>query len=251
MHRSIMTLRILPVVSVLLFLGLWWALPVLFNVSSVYFPTLDAIVREFSHYEYTKIVFENLSVTALSALLGFLLSSLIAIPIGIYVGRSESASAFLSPFIEFFRPLPSVAVLPAAMLFLGLGLELKMFIVTFGTLWPVLVATIDGARSVDRLLLDTCRLQHYSTWEMFMRLYLPSAAPYIASGMRISLATSLILAVTVEMIVGPDGIGYLLIDMERSFRYPELYVGIIVLGLYGTLLNAGYVWLQRRVVFWV
>ena len=189
--------------------------------------------------------------TFLRAAVGYLIAIIIAIPLGIAMGRSHTIYRFTSPLVELLRPLPSSAIIPVALLFLGIGSQMKIAVIAFGSLWPILVSTIEGAKNIDSVLLDTTHLLRLNFRRRVVGVYLPAAAIHIAAGMRTSLAVSLILAVTAEMIVGINGLGFFIIDMERAFRIQEMYAAIIILGLLGYFLNEVFLRLQRKALYWV
>lgn len=181
---------------------------------------------------------------------GFFVAAAIAIPLGVLMGRSRRLYHLLEPLIESLRPIPSAAIIPVAILFLGIGDSMKIAVVVFGSLWPILLNTIHGVHVTDPLLIDTGRTLNLSARQLVLKITLPAAAPSVATGLRIGLAISLILSITVEMIAGGPGLGFLILDFERSFKYAEMYSGIITLGVIGFCLNAAFTALDRRYLAW-
>lgn len=119
------------------------------------------------------IITESL-ITLLRALTGYLISASIAIPLGIFLGRSRLGSEILGPLIEFLRPLPSSAIIPVALLFLGLGSKMIIFVVVFGASWPILVASMQGAKHVDPVMMDVARLLKLSQTRVNLEVVLPA-----------------------------------------------------------------------------
>ena len=195
------------------------------------------------------IITESL-ITLLRALTGYLISASIAIPLGIFLGRSRLGSEILGPLIEFLRPLPSSAIIPVALLFLGLGSKMIIFVVVFGASWPILVASMQGAKHVDPVMMDVARLLKLSQTRVNLEVVLPAAMPFVMGGLRISLAVSLILAVTAEMLAGNNGIGFFILDMERSFRVKEMYAGILSIGFVGYFLNLAFESIEKKIIYW-
>jgi ABC-type proline/glycine betaine transport system permease subunit len=146
--------------------------------------------------------------------------------------------------------LPSPAIIPMLILLLGIGDQMKIFIITWACFWPVLVNTIDGVRGVDRVLVDTARSFGSTRWELLRKTILPAASPGIVTGMRISLAISLILTVIAEMVAGRNGIGFYILDSERSFRVAEMYAGTFSLAAVGYLLNRAFVAADQKTMAW-
>ena len=181
---------------------------------------------------------------------GYALTAIAGIILGVLMGISQRIYSLLEPLIEMLRPIPSAAVIPIAILFLGIDERMKLAVIMFGSLWPILLNTIHGVRSVDPLLIDTGRTFNLTGSAFLWKIVIPASLPHIATGLRISLAISLILTITVEMIAGSSGLGFLILDYERSFRYPPMYAGIVLLGLIGFLLNAVVVSVERRWLAW-
>jgi ABC-type nitrate/sulfonate/bicarbonate transport system permease component len=139
---------------------------------------------------------------------------------------------------------------PIAILFLGLGNEMKIFTIAFSCFFPVLLNTYAGVRSVDPIQINTARTFGKSAAVTLRKVILPAALPQIFTGMRISLAIALIMVVISEMVASVDGIGYFILSAQRSFRVPDMYAGVITLGLLGYALNAVFMRIERRVLRW-
>jgi ABC-type nitrate/sulfonate/bicarbonate transport system permease component len=183
-------------------------------------------------------------------LLGILISGGLAIPLGIAIGSSPLVYRALRPIIEFLRPIPSVALIPLAILVYGTGLESKVFLATFACFWVLLVQSLYGVQDVDPVATDTARSFGFSRMQRLWRVTLPSAVPYIATGLRLASAVSLILCVTAELVIGAAGLGRE-INIARSGGNVELmYALIIVTGLLGWLLNIVFTRAERRVLHW-
>ena len=131
--------------------------------------------------------------------IGLAIAALIAIPVGIVVGSSQLLYRIARAVIEFLRPIPSVALIPLAILIWGSGLESKVFLAAFAATWPLLMQTLYGVQDVDPVATDTARSFGFGRTSRLLRVTLPSAVPYIATGVRISAAVALILAVTAEL----------------------------------------------------
>jgi ABC-type nitrate/sulfonate/bicarbonate transport system permease component len=182
--------------------------------------------------------------------LGLGIAAALAIPIGIVIGSSGLLYRALRGVIEFLRPIPSVALIPLAILIYGTGLQSKVFLAAFASFWQLLVATLYGVQDVDPVATDTARSFGFSRPQRLFRVTLPSAIPYIATGLRIASAVSLILTVTAELVIGSAGLGRS-INVARSGGNVELmYALIISTGILGVLLNGIFVRAERRVLHW-
>jgi ABC-type nitrate/sulfonate/bicarbonate transport system permease component len=182
--------------------------------------------------------------------LGFLLASLVGVAAGAAIGLSDRLRAYLEPTLEFIRPLPASAVIPLFVLLLGLNDRMIVSVIAFASLWPVLLATVQGFKTVEARLIDVARILHLSPPEYVRKIALPHAMPDIFAGLRLALTISLILAVVTEMLSGAEGLGHNIIIAARSFRAADLYAGVIVLGLIGCATNIVLERLELHVLRW-
>lgn len=182
--------------------------------------------------------------------IAYALASLSGVIVGVLTGRSRLLYKVLEPLLEMLRPLPKVALLPPLMLFLGIGDTMKIVIVWLAAFFPVLINTVQGVRGVDPVLIDTGRTFGYRGWRLIRCIVLPAAAPLILTGMRVALGLALIVVVIAEMLAGTGGLGFLVIDMQRTFRVRDMYAWVVILAVLGYGLNAMFVAIERRVIGW-
>lgn len=181
---------------------------------------------------------------------GLALATTLAITIGILMGTYRPVFDSLKIIVEFLRPVPSVAMIPLAILFFGLGATMRISVITYAAFWPMLINTIYGVRAIDPLALDVARNFGITGGEALWRVTLPSAVASIATGFRISATIALIVTITTELIAGNSGIGFYISQMEQANRLPPMYAAIILTGILGYLLNLFYFTLEHKVVFW-
>ena len=181
---------------------------------------------------------------------GFGLAVVVAVPLGLLMGSVAIIYRLLEPLTEFVRPIPAAAYIPVAILFLGIGNEMKIFVVFLACLFPILLNTYGGVRGVDAVLIDTGRTFGVSHVKALCQIVFPAALPSILTGMRISLGIALIVVVVAEMIAGNSGIGYYILDMQRSFRIPAMFAGIFTLGLLGFMINFVFLKLEQHLLRW-
>jgi ABC-type nitrate/sulfonate/bicarbonate transport system permease component len=174
----------------------------------------------------------------------------IAVPAGLLLGSIPGLRVATRAIVEFLRPIPSVALIPLAILIYGTGLQSKVFLAAFAAFWVLLVQTLYGVQDVDPVATDTARSFGLSRTRRLFRVTLPSAIPYIATGIRMASTVALILAVTAELVIGSAGLGRS-INIARSGGNVELmYALIIVTGMLGWLLNDVFARVERRVLHW-
>jgi ABC-type nitrate/sulfonate/bicarbonate transport system permease component len=181
---------------------------------------------------------------------GFGLAGVVGISLGALMGMIPFVYRLLAPITEFVRPIPSSAYIPVAILFLGIGDRMKIFVVFLTCLFPILLNTYGGVRGVDPVLIDTGRTFGVSRTMGLTRIILPAALASILTGMRISLGLALVVVVVAEMIAGSDGIGYFILQMQRIFQIPEMFAGIFTLGVLGYVLNMGFLRIERYALRW-
>jgi NitT/TauT family transport system permease protein len=194
----------------------------------------------------------NVGGTLLAWGLGLLSAAAVGIPLGLLLGSSRRSYLASTTAIELLRPIPSVALIPLLILLLGRGLDMRVLLVAYAALWPILFNTIYGIREVDALARETARAYGLSRLAILRRISLPAAAPFIYTGVRISAGIALILAISAELIAGGGpGIGtWMISNSETGVPRELLYAGIVVTGLLGLaingLLSAG----ERRLFRW-
>jgi ABC-type nitrate/sulfonate/bicarbonate transport system permease component len=241
----------LPWLSVAAVLVLFEILPRIGILPRNHFPpiiseTLSTLFDQLGESSFWEAVWNTLQGWAL----GLGIAAALAIPLGIVIGSTPLLYRAVRGLIEFLRPIPSVALIPLAILVYGVGLQSKVFLAAFASFWQLLVATLYGVQDVDPVATDTARSFGFSRGQRLFRVTLPSAVPYIATGVRIASAVSLILTVTAELVIGSAGLGRA-INVARSGGNVELmYALIIVTGILGMLLNMIFVRAERRVLRW-
>jgi ABC-type nitrate/sulfonate/bicarbonate transport system permease component len=182
--------------------------------------------------------------------LGYSFAVIVAVVVGLVLGFSRRARLAAGPLVEFFRAIPPPALLPFGLLVLGVGTTMKVFLIAFVCLWPVLLNTIDGVMGVDPTLQETSRVYGISKRDHIRRVILPAATPQIFAGMRTSLSLALILMVISEMVASTNGIGRFTLESQRSFDIADMWSGILLLGILGYALNAVFILVERSVLRW-
>jgi ABC-type nitrate/sulfonate/bicarbonate transport system permease component len=195
-------------------------------------------------------IFEVIAPSAFRLVAGFVLAASVGIALGLVMGMFRQIYNLLEPLTELFRPIPGAAIIPAAILLLGIGDSMKIGVIAFSAVFPVLINTYGGVRAVDPIQIDTARTLGLSRSQIARHVILPAAAPYIFAGMRISLAVALILVIVTEMLTGGGGLGYFILSSQRVFKVPDTYAGIVVIGLFGYLLNRAFLWVQDSLLGW-
>jgi ABC-type nitrate/sulfonate/bicarbonate transport system permease component len=182
--------------------------------------------------------------------IGYGIALVVGIVGGVAIGSSRLLRALLEPMLEFLRAIPPPVLVPLFILIAGIDNLSKVLLIVSGCVWPVLLNTVEGVRAVDSVLADTCRSYGVRGPLRLRTLVLRSASPQIMVGARQALAIGLILTVISEMKAAYNGIGFMIQEFQRGFQIPEMWSGVLVLGLIGVLLALLFRLVERRVLLW-
>lgn len=226
------------------------AVPRLGLVKEEYFPPTSRIARAFADE-----LSDGAFWTALGdTLTGWALGLAIAASAGIVVGVIVSVVPYLreatASTIEFLRPIPSVALIPLAVLLYGSELRSVLLLVVYASFWQVLIQTLYGVQDVDPVADETARSYGLGTWARIRHVLWPTALPYVFTGVRLAAAVALILAITGELVMGAPGLGARIAVAQNSQAVPEMYALIVVTGILGLLINVGARTVERRALAW-
>lgn len=226
----------------------WWFASA--GSTSLYFPSLSSITTTFRDVW----LFDRFLTDAVPSLIhlaeGFTLATVLGVAIGLLLGLAPRVADAIGPLLEFFRAMPAVALVPAAVLLLGIGTTTQIVVIVSATVWPILLNTADGVRSIDPIVHDVARAYRIRFTDRLFRLTIRAASPQIIAGMRTALAVGVIMIVFSEMVGSTNGIGYQLLQSQRSFAISEMWASMIFLGVLGYLLNIGFRGVERLVLGW-
>jgi ABC-type nitrate/sulfonate/bicarbonate transport system permease component len=231
--------------AIILILGVWSA-----GADSFFFPPLTTIAADFADTWLFERVGSDLVPSLSRMLAGYAISVVFGVALGVLLGMSRIMRTATDPVIQFLRALPAPAMIPFAMLLFGTGDAGKVFIVVLGTMWPILLNTLDGVRGVEEQQLDMARSFRVPPSARLLHITLPAASPRIFAGMRTSLGIGLILMVVSEMVASRNGIGYFVLQSQRSFEISSMWGGVILLGLLGLALSWIFVGVENRALRW-
>ncbi|KUN23488.1 ABC transporter permease [Streptomyces antibioticus] len=232
------------------FLALGEVVPRLGLVEEAYFPPTsriaDALADELSDGTFWTALGDTLT--------GWGLGLLIASTAGIVAGVVISVVPYLrdatASTIEFLRPIPSVALIPLAVLLYGTELRSVLLLVVYASFWQVLIQVLYGVQDLDPVAEETARSYGLGTWARIRHVLWPTALPYVMTGVRLAAAVALILAVTAELVIGAPGLGQRIAVAQNSQAVPEMYALVVVTGLLGLLINVGARTVERRALAW-
>ena len=213
----------------------WWITSA--DSQSFYFPPLQTILQTFGRLWFSPQALGNILPSLWRLSVGYLAAAFLGIAIGVPIGLSRDLRNVLEPVLEFLRAIPPPVLVPVLILFAGLGNEMKALVILFGCIWPVLLNTVAGVRALDEVLAETVRSYRIGGLARLWHFVLPGASPQIFTGLRQSLSIGIILMVISEMFAARDGIGFVLVQYQRTFAIPEMWSGIILLGIIGIVLS--------------
>ncbi len=183
--------------------------------------------------------------------LGLVLALIIGVSAGTLIGLLPRAGDYLDPTLQFMRSVPPVALVPIFMLLFGIGSGMRITLIAFTSVWPILLNTVAGVRAVEPLFHATARVFHIGLRRRLLEIVLPASAPLILAGLRVSTALGLIVMVLSEMVAATSGIGYRLMFEQQSFALTNMWACIVLLGVIGYLLNAIVTVIEKRVLRWL
>jgi ABC-type nitrate/sulfonate/bicarbonate transport system permease component len=229
--------RIVGLASLVAVLLLWEFAARYRLVNPVLMPPPSAIAAALQDMIANGEVLRPLLHTVYLFIIGYAIACVLGIAIGLWMGCSRFADGLLEPLVELLRPIPKSALVPALFLFLGIGMKTMVTIVVFASLFPVLINTYQGVRGIDPVLLDTARTFRCGRWRTVWSVVLPAALPAILTGMKVALSLGIVLAILAEMLAGVSGLGFVILDAQRSFQTQQMYAWIVILAAFGAGLS--------------
>jgi ABC-type nitrate/sulfonate/bicarbonate transport system permease component len=241
-----------PVIVLCAALGLWQGLSASGVLSPDEFPSMTSTVAALWHQAAGSALWAAVADTLAAWVIGLLIGGVAAVAAGSVLGLNRFAYRSAIPVIEFFKTIPVVAILPIALLLFGPTLKMKYLLVAFAVFWPLVIQVIYGVRSVDPTVLDTATALQVRGLRRFVVVILPTAAPFVATGVRVAAAVALIVDVVAELIGGGSGVGLQILTAENSgpTAFPVMYAYILVAGLLGVVLAGGFALAERRLLHW-
>lgn len=246
-------LHLRPFITIALILIVWWASTSTGFINPLFLPKLNALARASVKVLSERTIYLDVVWTLWRAMLGLLLSSIVAVPLGLVFGRFMNAYKFIEFPVDFFRSIPASALFFIFVLIFGLGDASKVAIVFYGCSLILLVNTVHGAKPTrekqDRINMlrsfgaTTPQILYFAVW--------PDALPHIIAGIRVCVSLSLVLVVVTEMFLSANrGLGIRIYDLYMAYKIPEMYATIIILGLIGFSANKLTKFLEQRIAFW-
>jgi sulfonate transport system permease protein len=238
-------------VGVLVFaaaLGFWelWAR----SRPSFLFPPASTVVERAWHVWPTSAFLVTVAASVERLAAGYAIGAGLGIGVGVALGAFPRWGRAFEPLVELLRAIPPIAIVPVAIVILGLGDGMRIAVIAFGVCLPVLVNAAEGARAVSPEARDTAAMLQLGPGELLYRLYLPAALPAIVAGLRVAISIGLVMLVISEFVGSPDGLGHYILFQQSQFNIPEMYGGVLFLGVLGYVLNRLFLVAEHRVLAW-
>jgi ABC-type nitrate/sulfonate/bicarbonate transport system permease component len=195
-------------------------------------------------------VFVNVLPSLVRLAAGWLLAVALGVSLGVLLGLRRTLAAYVDPLVQFARSTPVPAIIPLFLILFGSGWWMRVLVIVFGVVWMVLLSTVAAVRSIDPAQLDTARAFRTPRRRQLTAIVLPAASPGIFTGARIALSAGLILMVVSEMVAATNGIGFEVIEAQRTFAVTDMWAGIVLLSVLGLVLNTALQALEHRTLAW-
>ncbi|MDR1741985.1 MAG: ABC transporter permease [Synergistaceae bacterium] len=238
------------IAAVIIFFGIWEALPRLGVVDAFFLPPLSVVLDSIWQMALDGELARHLAASLKRALSGFAIGFSVAVMFGLLIGWFRPVENFLDPLLQMLRQTSALALFPVFILFFGIGETAKIAIIYWGVQWPILLNTTAGVKNVDPLLIKAARSMAASDLVIFFRVVLPSSLPYIFTGARLSATSAILLLIAAEMVGAKAGLGFLVFDAQQKFEIPRMYSGILLMSALGFTANYLLMHMERRYSAW-
>lgn len=217
-------------------------------VEASVFPTVPAFLRALA--DSWRELLLSLGVTLQSWGLGITTGLVLGVGLGVLVGRCSWADATSDVVVRMLRPLPSLALIPIAILLAGLGVTMTASLVAFASFWPIFINTRYAVRQIEPRLLDSGRAVGLTGWSLMRRVIAPAIAPAVITGVRVSVGIAIVVTVSIQLVAGTGGLGGYVLDAQINGLTDRVYVGAATGGVLGLVLNNLFVAVTRRLLPW-
>ena len=220
-------------------------------INPLFIPSLPEVFASLRRMIASGILLNDLANTAWRTFVGFIISAVVGIPLGLLLGSNENIRRATSVLVDFFRSVPGTALFPLFLLFFGIGDRAKIANAVFACTLIVLINAMYGVRNVNQTRINAAKTMGASSIRIYYRIVLPSALPEIAGGLRIAVSIALIVIVVTEMFIGTsNGLGKRIFNAYQLFQVPDMFAAILITGLFGYLLNLLLAALEQRLIHW-
>ncbi len=238
------------IIAPILLVSIWYVASASGAINKAVLPSPGKIAGTFLKYMENGKLGENLLVSGIRVMKGFLIGAFAGIILGSFMGLSKTIYRFLNSLVGIFRPVPMIAWIPLLILWLGIGEESKVSVIVIGSFWPVLLNTIHGIHSVDVKMIEVASILEKSNYQILRKIILPAALPSIFTGIRIGMGSAWTCVVAAEMIAASKGIGYMITYARELSQSDVVLVGVFSIGVVGLSIDVGIQKLKTHLLKW-
>jgi NitT/TauT family transport system permease protein len=236
----------LNIIALLLGIGLW----TYGHAIGLALPSPDEVVSRFIKLIESGIIIVDIGASLRRVLIGFVLGTTIAIPVGFLMGWYWIARGLIEPYVQFFRTVPPLAIIPLAIVLLGIGEEPKIMVISLAAFFACVIATFQGVVNVDKTLINAATVLGAKDRSIFFRVVVPSSAPFILVGMRLGLGSSWATLVAAELIAAQQGLGFRMQQAQLYYQLDTIFVGLLLIGFLGLAMDRILLLAELRLTSW-
>ena len=236
----------LNIASVILGIALWW----LGSLAGVKLPTPPEVVESAARLLSDGTLQGDIVASLTRVLTGFVLGTALAIPVGCLMGWYVTARAIIEPWVQFFRTIPPLAIIPLAIVLLGIDEAPKILVIFLAAFLSCVISTFQGVVNVDKTLINAARVLGAKDGRIFVKVIIPASTPFILVGMRIGLGSAWATLVAAELIAAQQGLGYRMQAAQLYYDLPTIFVGLITIGVLGLIMDRLLLLAERNLTGW-
>lgn len=236
----------LNVTTIVLGIGIWWAL----SKAGFRLPSPPEVAERAVDLAADGTLWQDVGASLTRVLTGFFLGSALAIPVGFLMGWYGWARGLLEPWVQFFRTIPPLAIIPLAIVLMGIGEQPKIFVIFLAAFLSCVISTFQGVVDVDKTLINAARVLGAKDGTIFAKVVVPASTPFILVGMRVGLGSAWATVVAAELIAAQEGLGYRMQQAQIYYELPTIFVGLVVIGVLGLIMDRTLLAIERKLTGW-
>jgi len=248
--RKLPTKQLLGLAGIVGFLGTWELIPRLGIIDQRFLPpaseVIVALVRDFGLTAFWVAVGETMT----AWFLGLVIAVALAVLLGFVIGSSDFLRKATNSTVEFLRPIPSVALIPLAVLLFGVKIESSLMLITYAAFWQVLIQVLYGVADIDMVANNTAKTYGLGRMARIRYVVFPTALPYLMTGVRLAATVALVLAITAELVIGSPGLGREIALAQSGGAISGMYALVLATGLIGVLINVLMRFIEKKTLSW-
>lgn len=245
-NRSRRRMLLTNAISIMLGIALWWVL----SISGFNLPSPPEVVVKAGMLIANGTLFADILASLARVLTGFVLGTALAIPVGFLMGWYSIARGLIEPWVQFFRTIPPLAIIPLAIVLMGIGEVPKIFVIFLAAFLACVISTYQGVVNVDKTLINAARVLGAKDGRIFVRVVIPASTPFILVGMRVGLGSAWATLVAAELIAAQQGLGYRMQSAQLYYDLATIFVALITIGILGLLMDRILLFAELKLTGW-